>query len=217
MEITTSLWVTVRAVAGVNNVGSYQATYIGGGAGQATAYFNVTALGYSSTNNQNNQVQLGNSSTTTYVYGTVQNRSDLRDKTDVRDTTLGTNFIMSLRPVDYKWDMRDDYKPAMPLPPKEFTGELEQANYQTELTAWREASKLGNIVRDGSKKRTRYHHGFIAQEVMALNSGFGGVQDATVKGGEEILALGYDELIAPLVKAFQELKTEFDAYKAAHP
>ena len=46
---------------------------------------------------------------TTYVYGTVQNRSDSRDKADVRDTVLGLDFINKLRPVDFKWDLREQY------------------------------------------------------------------------------------------------------------
>jgi hypothetical protein len=178
---------------------------------------NSTAIGYSSTVSGDNQVQLGNSSTTTYVYGTVQNRSDLRDKTDVRDTTLGLNFVMSLRPVDYKWDMRDFYRPEAPTPPADSKDEQAQTEYQAALAVWREASKLANIQRDGSKKRNRYHHGFIAQEVMALNAEFGGIQDHKIAGGEDVLSLGYDEMVAPLVKAIQELKAEFDAYKASHP
>jgi hypothetical protein len=178
---------------------------------------NASAFGYDSTVTGNNQVQLGNASTTTYVYGTVQNRSDLRDKTDVRDTTLGLDFVMSLRPVDYKWDMRDFYRPAPPVRPEDPTDEQAMADFKTEVAAWRETAKLANITHDGSKKRTRYHHGFIAQEVMALNAEFGGIQDHKIAGGEDVLSLGYDEMIAPLVKAIQELKAEFDAYKAAHP
>ena len=190
--------------------------------GDNSLYFNTTdsncsGLGYSAATTGSDQVQLGNSSTTTYVYGTVQNRSDLRDKTDVRDTTLGLNFVMSLRPVDYKWDMRDFYRPEAPTPPADSKDEQAQAEYQAALAVWREASKLANIQRDGSKKRTRYHHGFIAQEVLALNAEFGGIQDHKIAGGEDVLSLGYDEMVAPLVKAIQELKAEFDAYKASHP
>ena len=133
---------------------------------------NSTAIGYNATTTGQNQVQLGNSNTTTYVYGTVQNRSDLRDKADVRDTVLGLDFIESLRPVDYRWDMRDDYEDGTP---------------------------------DGTHKRARFHHGVIAQEVQALDAGFGGVQDHSVNGGRDVLTVGYDEFIAPLIKAVQEL------------
>ena len=138
-------------------------------------------------------MQLGNSLTTTYVYGTVQSRSDARDKAEIRDTILGLDFINAIRPVDYKWDMRDDY----------FTLE-NQVNASGETT-----TTLTPIPRDGSKIRSRFHHGFIAQEIKAtcdaLNIDFGGYQDHSIKGGNDVLSIGYDELIGPLVKAIQEL------------
>lgn len=174
-------------------------------------YSNSTCLGYSSAVTGNNQVQLGNSSTTSYAYGAVQDRSDVRDKADIKDTALGLNFIMALRPRDYRWDMREDYKPPRPA----------QNAPESEWDAWREACKLDNLVHDGSKKRTRYHHGLIAQEVKqtmdAMGVDFGGYQDHSVKGGDDVKSIGYNELVAPLIKAIQELKAEFDAYKSTHP
>jgi hypothetical protein len=79
------------------------------------------------------------------------------------------------------------------------------SEYQVIKDAWLEDNKLSNIVTDGSKKRNRFHQGFIAQEVMELNTGFGGVQDHKINGGDDVLSLGYDEFIPPLVKAIQEL------------
>lgn len=159
---------------------------IGGGA-MSESWNNITALGYGAQVSGASQVQLGDSRTTTHVYGTVQNRSDARDKADVRDTTLGLDFINELRPVDYKWDMRDDY-----------FEEDEEGNRTP-------------VEKDGSKKRSRYHHGVIAQE---LPSEFGGVQDHSVNGGSDVLSVGYDEFIAPLIKAVQELSTEVTELKA---
>lgn len=158
-------------------------TAVGTGTAGGAAYTNTSMLGYQATVTGSNQVQLGNASTTTYVYGTVQNRSDARDKADIQDTILGLEFINSLRPVDFKWNYREDYE-----------GE-----------------------QDGSKKRTRFHHGLIAQEVKQVCDGlgvnFGGYQDHTVTGGKDVLTLGYDELIAPLIKAIQELSQEVATLK----
>ena len=149
-----------------------------------TLYSNCSGLGAATVVTASNQVQLGDSATTTYVYGTVQNRSDLRDKTEVRDTVLGLNFINELRPVDYKWDMREDYK----------TDSLDQ---------------ITNLTHDGTHTRSRFHHGLIAQEVKevieASGVDFGGFQDHKVGGGDDVLSIGYDELIAPMIKAIQEL------------
>lgn len=141
------------------------------------------------------QLQLGRSGTTTYAYGAVQNRSDKRDKADVRDTELGLEFINKLRPVDFKWDYREDYS---------------------------EIQEDGSIVKhekDGSKKGGRYHHGLIAQEVEKVieetGTDFGGFQDHSINGGSDVLSLGYEELIAPLIKAVQELTKELEELKAA--
>ena len=73
------------------------------------SFNNCTGIGSGARVSASNQVQLGSSNTTTYAYGAVQDRSDMRDKADIRDTVLGLDFICSLRPVDFKWDMRDDY------------------------------------------------------------------------------------------------------------
>ena len=78
--------------------------------------------------------------------------------------------------------------------------------------------RLGNLTHDGSKKRTRYHHGLIAQEVETLLQSrgidFGGYRDHTIKGGEDVKTIGYTELIAPLIKAIQELSAKVEALEA---
>lgn len=65
------------------------------------------------------------------------------------------------------------------------------------------------LPKDGSRKRNRYHHGFIAQDIQQLinenNIDFGGFQDHSRNGGEDQLSLGYTEFISPMVKAIQEL------------
>ena len=186
--------VTVGAQAGVGFDG-IQNTFLGGIAGvQTVTYTNCTLLGYGTAVTGSNQVQLGNYSTTTYAYGAVQNRSDARDKADVRPTVLGLDFILSLRPVDFKWDHRDSY---------------------------REVDNDGNVTilpKDGSRKRNRFHHGLIAQEVKAACDAagvdFGGYQDHSIKGGDDVLSIGYEELIAPLIKAVQQLSAEVAELKS---
>lgn len=211
--------------------------YQAAGTGTTAAYSNFTCLGANTEVTGNNQVQLGDSATTTYVYGTVQNRSDLRDKADVRDTVLGLNFITKLRPVDYKWDLRDSYRAAQPemlelLPVPAGATDAEsarieaqnaavRAQYAAAMEDWGRQNTLSNLQADGTNTRSRYHHGLIAQEVQAVIAetgvDFGGFQNHALKGGDDVMTIGYDELIAPLIKAVQELKAEFDAYKAAHP
>jgi hypothetical protein len=182
--------------------------------------FNCTGLGYYAYTTGNNQVQLGDS-TTTVTYYQIQQRSDIRDKVDVRDTTLGLDFIMALRPVDFKWDLRESYRTLPPAAPSPETTEEEKENYKLQIEQWAQANDINNIVHDGTYKRTRYHHGLIAQEVKQVldekSIDFGGYQDHAIKGGKDVKSIGYNELIAPLIKAIQELKKEFDEYKASHP
>jgi trimeric autotransporter adhesin len=178
-------------------------------------YANATGLGANSEVTGSNQVQLGGPGTTAFAFGAVQNRSDLRDKADVRDTVLGLDFIAALRPVDFRWDYREDYRPPMPEAPAAGASDSEREDYETALRQWAEASALGKLATDGSRKRSRYHHGLIAQEVAEVIAetgiDFGGYQDHALAGGDDVRSLGYDEFIAPLIKAVQELAARNDA------
>lgn len=169
------------------------------------SYSNCAGIGANASPGGSNQMRLGDSATTVYTQSGTVSASDVRDKADIRDTTLGLSFINSLRPVDYKWDIRIDYAPTYPEQDDYETTE----EYRQALRAHAEASRPGNLEHDGSKKRARYHHGLIAQEVGALVSAtgvdFGGYQDFEVNGGEALQAVVYEELIAPLIKAVQEL------------
>ena len=164
------------------------------------SFQNSTGIGAFAAVTGDNQVQLGNAATTVYAYGAVQDRSDSRDKADIRDTTLGLSFIGGLRPVDFKWDYRDDYASV--------------EEYAAMTSAERDAHWSGSN-KDGSRKRSRYHHGLIAQEVKAAAAAagvdFGGYQDHGVNGGNDVLSIGYNELIGPMIKAIQELKARVEA------
>ena len=61
-----------------------------------------TRLGNSTSVSGNDQNQIGGSGTTTYTYGVVQDRSDIRDKADITDIPIGVNFIMISRKYDFK-------------------------------------------------------------------------------------------------------------------
>ncbi|GMQ62697.1 tail fiber domain-containing protein [Vallitalea maricola] len=179
--------IAIGTQALLTNTGNHN-TAVGHRALLTTRYNNCSGIGYNSSVKGDNQIQLGNSDTTTYAYGSVQNRSDKRDKTDIQDTKLGLDFIMGLKPVEFRWDYREDY--------------IEETTNEDGYT------DLKEIPKDGSKKRKRLHQGFIAQEVKALMDSLGvdfaGYQDHKVKGGEDVLTLGYTEFIPPLVKAIHE-------------
>jgi len=169
----------------------------------------ATALGYNAKVTGDSQIQLGSGVTTCYTNGALQNRSDLRDKAEVRDTVLGLDFVNSLRAVDYKWDMREDYRSEKPSLLSINATDEEKEAHKILMDEWSESAKLDNLNHDGTHTRTRFHHGLIAQEVQdvieASGVDFGGFQDHKVNGGNDVLSIGYTELIAPMIKAIQEL------------
>jgi len=131
----------------------------------------------------------------------LRSRSDIRDKADIRDTTIGLDFINKVQAVDFRWNYREDY-----------FDKVEEYVTDPETGAVTKARKLVPIPNDGSKKRTRFHQGVIAQQVKEvmddLGVDFAGYQDHTVKGGCDVLTIGYTEFVAPLIKAVQELSVK---------
>lgn len=153
-----------------------------------------TVVGNGAMCSGNNQVQLGSNLSNIYTTSGIQNMSDMRDKTEVRDTVLGLDFISRLRPVDYKWNCRQDYIVS---------------SQTTKSADGFIVPVLEELPNDGSKTRSRFHHGVIAQEVKTvmdtLGIDFGGYQDHSIKGGKDQLTVAYTELIGPMIKAIQEL------------
>ena len=163
----------------------------------ATHLTNTVGIGHAAAVSGDDQVQIGTNGMDVYTGGAVQQRSDARDKTDVRDTRLGLTFIEALRPVDYRWDRRSDYQ---------------------------DRDGDGHVTvqePDGSRAGTRFHHGLIAQEVQAviddLGIDFGGFQDHKVNGGSDVLSIGYTELLGPLIRAVQELSARVRELEGRFP
>jgi len=153
-------------------------------------YSNTICIGSSTQATTEKQIRLGDNTYDVYIgSGSFQSTSDTRDKVSIRDTILGLDFINKLRPVDYKWNYRSDY----------VTISTDENNNLV----------VTESVNDGSKTRNRYHHGLLAQEVeqVIANTGidFGGFQNHALSGGKDAYSIGYSELIAPIIKAIQEI------------
>lgn len=165
---------------------------------QSGAAHNRTILGSNAPTSGDNQVQLGSSGTTPYAYAALQVRSDERDKADVEPTALGLDFINRIQPVQYRWDMRDDYVADIP---------------EDDRAEW-----WSNPVKDGSKKRSRLHQGVIAQQVRAvceeMGVDFSGLQDHAIAGGNDVLTVGYDHFVPVLIRAVQELAARVEQLEA---
>jgi hypothetical protein len=99
-----------------NNSTGIKNTGIGGLSGYNTGSgSNVTCIGYNSNPSSttvNNQITLGDNTITSLRCNTttITSLSDARDKKNIRDLTLGIDFIMKLRPRLYNWDKREWYE-----------------------------------------------------------------------------------------------------------
>jgi len=118
--------------------------------------------------------------------------SDERSKTDVQDSSLGLNFINSLRPVSYRFKVGSNVvKPIDESNPSELVSEPVAGE--------------------------RVHYGLLAQEVKeALPDGidFGGWVLTDKNNSDSEQGLRYEEFIAPLVKAIQEQQAQIMALQA---
>jgi len=168
-------------------------TAVGEQAGSTNVSFsNISCLGYNSQVTGSNQIQLGNSSTTTYAYGAIQDRSDIRDKADIKNITdAHIAFFMDIEWKQYRFDYREDYI--------EVSEDGETINHD----------------RDGSKARTRYHTGAIAQQVEEAMKrhgvDFAGLQHHLIKGGLDVYTIGYQEFIAIQGEIIQRQAKRLDA------
>lgn len=167
---------------------------IGTDAGSNSNGTNIVCLGANSQATASDQIQLGDPSTTTFAYGAVQDRSDLRDKAEVQDCHLGLDFLNALKPRSYKFDYRENYR---------------ENKIDQDGNLVLDERDLGEITTDGTHRGTRLHCGLIAQEVKEamdyLGLDFAGYQNHLIKSGQDVQSIGYSELIAPLISAVQEL------------
>ena len=146
----------------------------------------------------NYNIVLGNNDTANlYCADTSISSSDSRDKTDITDFTKGLDWIKALRPVTYRWDKRSWYGSGVEGESDEFLG-----------------------TPDGSKKRTKLHVGFLAQEALEIEkaNGYGFSKDdmLVVNLNEDETAYGmkYERLVPVLVNAIKELSAEVEQLKS---
>jgi hypothetical protein len=120
------------------------------------------------------------------VYAAWSNVSDCRDKANVKSlgSKYGLALIKKLRPVAFNWDHRESY--------------VRECKYT-----------YGE--KDGTLAGEKEHYGLIAQELKSvldeLDVKFDGLGHDDEK---DAYRLTYEELIAPLIKAVQELNDRLE-------
>ena len=178
----------MEEITGTNN------TAVGTGAQctLSTGVNNTIAVGCGAvTSATTNHAVWGNSSNTcNCVYAAWSNVSDCRDKTNIKTLSdkYGLALIKKLRPVAFNWDHRDTY--------------VRECKYT-----------YGE--KDGNLAGTKEHYGLIAQELRdvltELDVKFDGLGHDDDK---DAYRLTYEELIAPIIKAIQELVVENEEIKS---
>jgi hypothetical protein len=168
--------------------------------------------------NVDNAVGLGNATRRwkqLFAATSTISTSDARLKKNVQDSPLGLAFVESLHPVSYQWinggnsmTRVPDYEEPVPETTT-IDGEVIPATtrtiYKDEIT---------------STEGKRTHFGLIAQEVRqaVAASGvadFGGYIQTDMSNPESELGLRYEEFVAPLIKAVQELSARVKALEGA--
>jgi trimeric autotransporter adhesin len=222
-----------------NTIGNYN-TVVGNSAGQAISgtpystcsfntclgyeantingYSNCMALGYGavSATSQNNSIEIGNTSISlfhgenAYTY-----TSDRRIKKNISENVPGLAFINLLKPVTYYKDIHI---------------ENSIKGYPTKTTIIPEVlDSAGNVITPSSAITTidttfwpsKYdiehilYTGLIAQQVdsaaQQIGYDFSGIHRP--QGTNDLYALGYDQFVAPLIVAVQELYKSNDSLK----
>lgn len=101
---TGSFNTAIGANAGIFNTGGSYNTFVGNSASPSSGSLqNSTAIGNGASVDVSNKVRIGNGSVTV-IGGAVawSTLSDARSKADIKDITLGSEFIARLRPVEFK-------------------------------------------------------------------------------------------------------------------
>jgi hypothetical protein len=106
-----NVFIGAQAASGSWTDGSGCNTVVGACAASTTTGSNNTSIGFQAApvNFSSNTVTLGNASVTTLraAVTTITAISDARDKTDVTALPVGLDFINTLNPVKFTWQMRE--------------------------------------------------------------------------------------------------------------
>jgi hypothetical protein len=129
--------------------------------------------------------------------------SDERLKENIQTSNIGLSLITNLRPVSYQWRKGKDV-------PEDVPGHVPEFDEEGDFNPDSEKRVHG----DGDS----VYLGFVAQEANAAITAHNAEILRMVKQRDDgVYTVAPSALIPALVKAIQELKAEFDEYKANHP
>ena len=123
--------------------------------------------------------------TTVYASNGSINTSDFREKTEIKPTKLGLDFINDLKPISYKW--------------------IDGKRHIGKETIKDERNHQGLIAQEIAE--TLEKHGINKND-------FGGLDIQKTNKYDDFHGMAYSQLIAPMIKAIQEQQTIIEDLKA---
>tara|TARA_R110002020_G_scaffold475918_1_gene714541 strand:- start:48 stop:5390 length:5343 start_codon:yes stop_codon:yes gene_type:complete len=187
--------------AGSNQTTGYQNTFLGGQtSGNGADAINQIVIGYHAAGTGDNYAVIGNDAiqrvyagddTGAVLYAgsaTVQT-SDRRIKEKIESIDLGLDFINKLTPVQYEKRQPIDYDDSL-----------------KENLRWYKENESPRVLDDSEKSKQRV--GFIAQDVGEVLEELGYDSNNDMVDVDEVTTqqhIAYSKLVAPMVKAIQEL------------
>ena len=135
-----------------------------------------------------------------YVYyNNLSGSSDERRKNSIEDIDVGLDFINTLQPRKFKWNLEES------LECDTCTCEGEVLNATCEME-----NCEGTIIDASAEKADDIQYGFIAQETLTLLDEDLDYQLVQYNTERDEYTMSYTSMIAPLVKAVQELSAKND-------
>lgn len=187
-----------------NNASGGNNTALGANSGPTnTNLNNTTAIGNNASPNASNRITIGTSANINLTggYGTWQNLSDGRFKTNIQADVPGLAFINRLRPVTYHMDAAGIDR---------FLG------ITARVEAQRDPEALQQYQARLQEVSQQVITGFVAQEVeaaaKAIHYDFDGVHHPVDE--RDHYTLGYGSFVVPLVKAVQEQQVLIEQLQA---
>ena len=203
--------VSIGYNSGSSMVAAYDSIMIGSGANGHASYANQVAIGRSATTDAANQVRLGNTSVTD-IDGEVAltATSDSRVKTNIEDLAAGLEFINALRPVSFSR-----------VHPADWPEEIRDKRYregQTSVDGDGNESTISTSYFDVETQQpikdtfddAKRSDGLLAQEVQAACKNLGVTFNGISERSDGKLGIQYSLLVAPLIKAVQELTARIE-------
>ena len=188
-----------------SNVSGNRNTAIGDSAGRNVVLgSNNTCVGYNSqpsTGSVSNEITLGDNQITTIRANvtSITSLSDVRDKKNIKDLTLGLDFLMKIQPREFNWDKREWYS----------DGKSDGSKIQDLPTAGFIAQELDQVQTEAEAEWLKL---VLKENPERIEASAGNLFPIVVKAVQD-LKEEKDIEIAQLKKENEKLRVELESFK----